>query len=59
VLRDSWMFTPGIRSNKIATKPYIGKLAVNNTRKGFFEWEQFVSVLKSLPVDLQPAIETA
>jgi len=53
------MFTPGIRSNKIATKPYIGKLAVNNTRKGFFEWEQFVSVLKSLPVDLQPAIETA
>jgi hypothetical protein len=55
----SRMFTLGIRSNKIATKPYIGKLAVNNTRKGFFEWEQFSAVLKNLPADLQPAIETA
>ena len=37
----SRMFTLGIRSNRVATKPYIGKLALNNTRKGFFEWEQF------------------
>jgi Phage integrase family len=55
----SRMFTLGIRSNKVAVKPYIGKLAVNNTRKGFFEWEQFSPVLKNLPEDLQPAIETA
>ncbi len=55
----SRMFTLGIRSNKVATKPYIGKLAVSNTRKGFFEWEQFSPVLKNLPEDLQPAIETA
>jgi hypothetical protein len=55
----SRMFTLGVRSNKIATKPYIGKLALNNTRKGFFEWAQFSAVLNHLPADLQPAIETA
>jgi len=55
----SRMFTLGIRAGKVATKPYIGKLALNNTRKGFFEWEQFSAVLKNLPADLQPAIETA
>jgi hypothetical protein len=55
----SRMFTLGVRAGKIASKPYIGKLVLNNTRKGFFEWEQFVSVLKNLPEDLQPAIETA
>ena len=55
----SRMFTLGIRAGKIATKPYIGKLALNNTRKGFFEWEQFHPILKNLPEDLQPAIETA
>jgi hypothetical protein len=55
----SRMFTLGIRSNKVAVKPYIGKLALNNTRKGFFEWEQFSPVLKNLPEDLRPAIETA
>ncbi len=55
----SRMFTLGIRSNRVAVKPYIGKLALNNTRKGFFEWEQFSPVLKNLPEDLQPAIETA
>ena len=55
----SRMFTLGIRAGKIASKPYIGKLALNNTRKGFFEWEQFSPVLRNLPEDLQPAIETA
>jgi hypothetical protein len=34
-------------------------LALNNTRKGFFEWEQFSAVLENLPEYLQPAIETA
>jgi len=52
-------FNLGIRSNRVAARPYIGKLALNNTRKGFFEWEQFAPVLKNLPVDLQPPIETA
>jgi hypothetical protein len=55
----SRMFTLGIRSTRVAVKPYIGKLELNNTRKGFFEWEEFSPVLKNLPSDLQPAIETA
>ncbi len=54
----SRMFTLGIRSSRVAVKPYIGKLALNNTRKGFFEWEEFCPVLKNLTEDLQPAIET-
>ena len=55
----SRMFTLGIRAGKIAIKPYIGKLALNNTRKGFFEWEQFQPIQKNLPEELQPAIETS
>jgi len=53
------MFTLGIRAGKMSVKPYIAKLALNNTRKGFFEWEQFSPVLKNLPEDLQLAIEAA
>src|SRR5262249_62310700 len=49
----------GIRCGKVATKPYIPKLATDNTRTGFFEWEQFSAVLKHLPEDMQPPIETA
>ena len=32
----SRMFTLGIRAGKIASKPYIGKLALNNTTQGIF-----------------------
>ena len=38
------MFVLGMRAGRVASKPYIGKLALNNTRKGFFEWEQFYPV---------------
>jgi integrase len=55
----SRMFTLGIRAGRVAVKPYIGKLALNNTRKGFFEWEQFSPVLENIPLDLQAPIETA
>jgi integrase len=55
----SRMFTLGIRAGRVAVKPYIGKLALNNTRKGFFEWEQFPPVLENIPLDLQAPIETA
>jgi integrase len=55
----SRMFTLGIRAGRVAVKPYIGKLALNNTRKGFFEWEQFSPVLENIPLDLQFPIETA
>jgi integrase len=49
----------GIRAGRVASKPYIPKLALNNTRRGFFEYEQFAAVLKHLPEDLQAPIETA
>jgi integrase len=42
-----------------AGKPYISKLALDNTRKGFFEREQFDAVLKRVPDDLKPLFETA
>ncbi len=53
------MFTLGKRAGKIGDKPYIGKLALNNARKGFFEHEQFQAVLAHLPTDIKPVIETA
>jgi integrase len=55
----SRMFTLAIRAGKVGTKPHIGKLALNNTRKGFFEAEQFFSVLKHLPDDIKPVAITA
>ena len=55
----SRMFALGIRAGRIGSKPYIGKLALNNTRKGFFEWEQFSAVLKNLPEELQAPIEVS
>jgi hypothetical protein len=30
------MFVLAIQAGKAASKPHIGKLALNNTRKGFF-----------------------
>ncbi len=53
------MFTLGKRAGKIGDKPYIGKLALNNSRKGFFEFDQFQAVLAHLPDDIKPVIETA
>jgi site-specific recombinase XerD len=55
----SRMFALGIRAGRIGSKPYIGKLALNNTRKGFFEWEQFSAVLKCLPEDLKAPLEVS
>jgi integrase len=46
-------FNLGIQANRIASRPYIGKLALSNTRKGFFEPEQFESILSNLPDDLK------
>lgn len=53
------MFVLGIRSGKVATKPYILKLATNNARKGFFEYDQFQAVLAHLPDDIKPVVEVA
>jgi site-specific recombinase XerD len=53
------MFTLAIRAGKAAGKPYIAKLALNNTRKGFFESEQLQAVLKHLPEHYHAVVETA
>ena len=52
-------FNLRIQANRIAWQPYIGKLALNNTRKGLFEPEQFESILSHLPVDLKAPTELA
>ncbi len=53
------MFVLAIRSGKAATKPHISKLHLSNTRKGFFEADQFNAVLCRLPEDIKPVAITA
>jgi integrase len=53
------MFTLAIQADKVAQAPYVPSPRVSNTRSGFFEMEQFHSVLKHLPVDLRPVVEFA
>lgn len=47
-------FSLGIQSGKLLAKPHMPMLKENNVRKGFFEPEQFQSLLNHLPKDLQP-----
>jgi integrase len=53
------MLTLAIRAGKAAQKPYIAKLEEHNVRKGFFEHEQLNAVLKHLPQEVRPVLETA
>src|SRR5215510_9205869 len=53
------MFALAIRAGKIASKPHIAKLQLNNARKGFFESEHFFAVLKHLPDDIKPVAVAA
>jgi integrase len=55
----SRMFKLAMIAGKAGSKPYISKLALNNTRKGFFEREQFAAVLRHLPEEIQPVAVTA
>jgi integrase len=52
-------FTLAIENTKLFNRPRVPLLRENNVRTGFFEWEQFVSVRRYLPEDLQPVIEFA
>ncbi len=47
-------YTLGMRSGKVATRPYIPTVAVDNARKGFFEAADFAAVETHLPAPLQP-----
>lgn len=53
------MFSLAIRSGRIATKPYIKMLKEAPPRSGFFEREQYDSVMTHLPAALQPVIAFA
>lgn len=52
-------FSLAMKDGLLMSKPYIPMLAERNVRKGFFEREQFESVMKHLPKELQPAIAFA
>jgi len=53
------MFKLAGDDEKVAHCPHIKKLKLDNTREGFFELEQFTAVLRHLPEDLRPMVETA
>ena len=53
------MFSLAIDDGKLLYKPHIPLLRESNTRKGFFEADQIVSVLACLPAPLVPMIEFA
>lgn len=55
------MFGLAVQAGKIslASKPYIPLLRENNTRTGFFELEQFLSVRAHLPEPIRPVVTFA
>lgn len=53
------MFTLAVQAAKLLYRPHIPMLKENNVRTGFFEREQFESVLAHLPVEVKPVIEFA
>ena len=48
------MFTLSVQGGKLHAKPHIPMLREDNTRRGFFDLEQFVGVRDRLPAALQP-----
>ncbi len=53
------MYSLAIQAGKLLNRPYIPMLRENNTRTGFFEREQYESVVKHLPEAIQPIITFA
>lgn len=53
------MFTLAIDAGKLMGRPKIAMLPENNARQGFFEPEQFQSVMRHLPEDLRPPVQFA
>lgn len=53
------MFRLGMRQGMVATMPHIAMLTENNTRKGFFELDQFKLLLKYLPEEYHALYEVA
>jgi len=53
------MYTLAIQAGKLLTRPHVPLLAENNVRTGFFEREQFDSVIGHLPEPLRPMVTFA
>jgi integrase len=53
------MFTLGMRSGKIARRPYIPMLVEDNVRQGFFDQAEFERLLPHLPDWLRPPVTFA
>ncbi len=53
------MFTLAVQAGKLHAKPHISMLQENNTRRGFFEREQFEAVSQYLPAALRPLVRFA
>lgn len=53
------MFSLAMEAEKLLGRPKIPMLREDNVRKGFFEGEQYRSVLAHLPVEVRPVIEFA
>jgi hypothetical protein len=53
------MFTLAVQAGRLLYRPHIPMLRENNVRTGFFEREQFESVLAHLPAEIQPVIRFA
>jgi integrase len=53
------MFSLAMQTGKLLHKPHIPMLREDNTRTGFFELDQFRSVLAHLPDEIQPIVTFA
>lgn len=47
------------KAGPVASRPETDKLDLNNARKGFFEEDQFRTVVRHLPDDLKPVVHVA
>ncbi len=52
-------FRLGEKVGKVIQRPEVSMLREDNRRKGFFEAEEYRAVLKHLPEELKPVIQTA
>jgi integrase len=53
------MFRLAVDAGKLMTRPKIKLLVEDNARQGFFEHEQYESMLRHLPEDLRPVVRFA
>jgi integrase len=53
------MYSLAVQAGKLLHKPHIPMLQEDNTRRGFFEAEQFRSVRDHLPASLRPVVTFA